>query len=212
MRDFPSFQTPYGVAGLVLNQIPYTKTAYIHLIHVLSFDGLLAECKDFCLACGAEKIYASGDPHLEDCQLFMQVIEMSRPVEGIPDTDACLIPVTDNVLDEWLRIYRQRMSGIDNAAYISRLDGKKLVKEGGAYFVHRNGELLGIGIAKGERLECLASVGKGNGETVVCALSHAISGDRICLEVASTNMRAVRLYERMGFLKTSIKRSWYQVL
>lgn len=212
MRDFPSFETQYGVAGLVLNQIPYTKTAFIHLIHVISFEDLLAECRDFCVACGAELIFAAGDPGLEKFEQNMQVIEMMRPIDGLPDTDACLIPVTEKTLERWLQIYHQKMSGVDNAAHISWLDGQKMVKEGGAYFVHRSGDLLGIGMAKGDRIDCVASLVQGAGETVMLALCHALSGETVHLDVASTNARAIRLYERMGFVKAMIKRRWYQVL
>ena len=33
----------------------------------------------------------------------------------------------------------------------------------------------------------------------------------VTLEVASTNARAIRLYEKLGFIKTEILRSWYCV-
>ena len=37
-------------------------------------------------------------------------------------------------------------------------------------------------------------------------------GGQITLEVASTNERAIRLYERLGFVKTREINRWYRVL
>jgi len=212
MRDIPCFQTDFGTAGLVLNQIPYTQTAFVHLKDSVDVEGLLTECVQFCVACGAEKVYASGDGCSDRYPAYMQVWELTAPLEAMADTDACIIPVTEQTLDRWLELYHARMLGVAHAAHISQQEGKRMPSEGGGYFVHRDGRLLGIGKAKGDTLECLASTQPGAGEDVVLALCHGLSGDRVRLEVASTNHRAIRLYERLGFIKTNIKRCWYQVL
>jgi len=39
-----------------------------------------------------------------------------------------------------------------------------------------------------------------------------LEGQTMELEVASTNERAIRLYERLGFVKTAELSRWYQVL
>ena len=103
------------------------------------------------------------------------------------------------------------MADTPNAAYMDSADGRLLLESGNAYFVHRNGELLGIGIASGDRIDAVVAVLPGMGETVVLALNHALSGERIALEVASANERAVRLYNRLGFLPTSVLSQWYQL-
>ena len=77
--------------------------------------------------------------------------------------------------------------------------------------MHRNGELLGIGKVDNEVISCLASVIPGQGKNVVLALCHAITSEKVCVEVASTNVHAIDFYQRMGFLKTSIVRSWYRL-
>ena len=58
MRNIPVFTTEFGVASLILKEIPYTQTAYIKILSSLAPVELLEECRSFCRAAGAEKIYA----------------------------------------------------------------------------------------------------------------------------------------------------------
>ena len=88
---------------------------------------------------------------------------------------------------------------------------KPCYKKEMATFVHRNGELLGIGRACGEVIDWVASVKPGAGRDVVCALAHALTGDVVTLTVASENHKAVRLYEGLGFLKTKEISRWYEI-
>ena len=211
MRDIPMFPTEYGIAGLVLNQIPYTGDAYVHIHGVTDLRGLLEECVGFCTAAGADRVFACGDCDLSEYPLYTQVVKMQRPLEGIGETDACTMPVTEQTLERWLQLHNDAMTHVDNGAYLSVLDGKKLLLEGGGYFIHRDGQLLGIGIAKDDQLPALASTIKGAGKDVVLALCRALAAETVHLEVASTNHRAIRLYERLGFLQTGVKCSWYRV-
>ena len=71
--------------------------------------------------------------------------------------------------------------------------------------------LLGIGIAAGERIDAVAACVPGAGRDVVLALAHAISGETVCLEVASTNTRAVRLYGCLGFIAAKEVICWYKI-
>ena len=76
MKDFPVFTTEYGVASLVLKEIPYRGESYIHIRDSQEPEKLLEECVSFCRVCGAEKIYAAGDPILEKHPLRVCVYEM----------------------------------------------------------------------------------------------------------------------------------------
>ena len=60
MKDFPMFDTEFGIASLVLKEIPYKGEAYILLREVWDAEQLLAECVSFCRMAGAEKIFATG--------------------------------------------------------------------------------------------------------------------------------------------------------
>ena len=52
MKDFPFFATEYGVAGLILKEIPYQETAYVILRDSQEPETLVQECVDFCRVCG----------------------------------------------------------------------------------------------------------------------------------------------------------------
>ena len=211
MRDIPMFTTEYGVASLVLKEIPYQETAYIIIRDSLEPEKLLEECRGFCRACGAEKIYATGHTILEKRPFLTAIWEMRRDTAGIPDTDAALWPVQDQTLDAWRQIYNQKVKSVPNGAWMTEADGKAMLQKGDGYFVHRGGELLGIGRACGEVIDWVASVKPGAGRDVVCALAHALTGDVVTLTVASENHKAVRLYEGLGFLKTKEISRWYEI-
>ena len=211
MRDFPVFTTENGVASLVLREIPYQGAAYITLQDSLSPGELLAECVDFCKMAGAEKIYATGNPWLEKYPVYTTVMRMQRPREGLEDSDAALFPVTEKTVEQWRSLYNDRMKTVPNASTMTREDGKQLLTKGGGYFVHKDGELLGIGIAREDKIEAIASVKPGAGETVLLSLCSALFSENVVLEVASNNDRAIRLYNRLGFIKTQALRTWYDV-
>ena len=42
-------------------------------------------------------------------------------------------------------------------------------------------------------------------------LMSLVEGDQMTLEVASTNKKAIRLYEKLGFLVTRELERWYSV-
>jgi len=122
-----------------------------------------------------------------------------------------LMPVTDETLEQWRLLYNSRMQDVPNASYMTSSDAQKMRSRGDGYFVHSGEKLLGIGIASGDKIQAIASCAKGAGERVLLALCHALSGDSVELEVASANERAVRLYERLGFLKIRELARWYQI-
>ena len=212
MKDIPVFNTENGVASLFLREIPYRKRAHIKLQSTQNPEALLRECVDFCRLCGAEWIDAAGHAYLEQYPLITAILAMQRPKEGLAETDACLYPVTESTVQQWLDIYNERMADIPNAAYMDSADGKELLKTGDGYFVHRDGKLLGIGKASGDFIDTVISVVPGMGETVALALASVLTEDTVKLMVASENHRAVGLYQRMGFVKTKELSRWYKIL
>ena len=211
MRDFPVFTTENGVASLVLREIPYRGAAYVTLQDSLNPKELLAECVDFCKMAGAENIYATGHDFLDQYPAYTQIVKMQRPKAGLPDSDAALFPVTEKTIEDWRSLYNEKMKAVPGASSMTREDGKQLLAKGGGYFVHKDGELLGIGIAREDKIDAVASAKPGAGETVLLTLCSALFSETIVLEVASENRRAIRLYERLGFLKTELLRTWYDV-
>lgn len=212
MKDIPVFTTEHGAASLFLREIPYRKRAHIKLQDSLDPEKLLDECVAFCRACGAEWIDAAGHAYLEKYPLITALVSMTRDRESLPQTDACLFPVTEKTVQQWLDIYNERMADVPNAAFMDGADGRELLKTGDGYFVHREGKILGIGKASGDFIDAVISVVPGMGETVVLALAGVLTEDTVRLMVASANTRAVRLYERMGFVAVKELSRWYRVL
>lgn len=212
MRDMPMFTTSNGLASLTLREIPYKKVAYIRVQDTLDPEELLRECCDFCKAVGAEHIYATGHSVLETFPLHTEIWEMRCLREILSDTDVALFPLQQETLEQWRTFYNEKMQSVPNARYMTQTDAQALLTSGKGYFVHRDNKLLGIGIASGDKVEAVVSAFPGAGRDVLLALNHALSGDQIKLEVASENRRAVCFYEKLGFIKTDIIETWYQIL
>lgn len=213
MRDFPLFTTDFGVASLILKEIPYKKEAYICIRDVQpgEFAAHLKECVAFCTMAGAERIYATGHEMLEGYPLYTSVIEMRGKPESDPHELMQLFPVTEQTVGRWREIYNQKMKNVDNAGTLERRDETRILKSSGAYFVHNQGMLLGIGWMEDNKLLAIASVVPGAGQRVAQALFSLCDMERITLEVASTNIRALRLYEKMGFIPVREISRWYRV-
>lgn len=213
MRDFPIFTTEFGVSSLTLKEIPYKNQAYIHIRDVqdVFFEEHLKECASFCRMAGAERIFAAGNPKLEAYPLYTAVLEMRG--EAVVDREKLrnLFPVTDETVSRWRSIYNERMKNVDNTATLEARDDKKILESNGAYFVHDDGDLLGIGWLEDTRLLAVAAVKKGTGETVMHTIMSLVEGEQMVLEVASTNERAISLYEKLGFIKTREISRWYDV-
>ena len=212
MRDIPMFTSEFGVASLFLKEIPYRGRAHIKIQSSLDPEKLLEECIGFCRACGAEWIDAAGHEYLEKYPLITALWAMQCPRASIPDTDACLFPMTEATMQQWLDLCNERMADIPNAAYMDSKDGKELLQKGSAYFVHKDGVLLGIGVAAGDFIDTVIALQPGAGETVVRALASVLTEDTVRLWVASANEKAIRLYERMGFVKVKELSRWHRVL
>lgn len=211
MKDIPVFTTQYGVASLVLREIPYTKRAYIRLQDTRQPAEFLKECVSFCTMCGAEQIFATGNSYLESYPRWARIVKMSRSAEGLPQTDAALFPVLPETLEQWRSLYNTRMHDVPNAAFMSEQDGQEMLKKGDGYFVHREGNLLGIGRASEDKIDAVIAAQKGMGQDVLLTLCGLITGDTVNLEVAEENLPAVRLYERLGFLMTGELSCWHLI-
>lgn len=213
MRDFPIFTTEYGVSSLVLKEIPYRNEAYIRIRDVQAgyFAEHLQECISFCRMCGAEAIFAEGNEKLSEYPLYTSVYRMQGKARSEEEKIASLFPVTEQTVSQWRRIYNEAMRSVDNAGTLESREEKRIVDSGSAYFVHRSGQLLGIFWLEGTKLLAIAAVQKGAGETLMHTMMSLLEGEQMELEVASTNQRAIRLYERVGFLKTAELSRWYRV-
>lgn len=212
MKDIPVFDTETGVSTLMLKEIPYKQIAYVK-VHSVQPGGLYAhlkECISFCRMCGAERIFASGHEELKGWKHHCDIIPMALGIRDGIEPELNLFPVTAETVQQWRKIYNAKMAAVDNAATMTAFDEKEICA-GGAYFIHDSGALLGIGWLKNSEVLCVSSVKRGEGERVLKTLLTLADSDRVTLEVASTNERAIRLYQKMGFIPCGEVRSWYTI-
>lgn len=212
MRDFPVFPTEYGVASLVLKEVPYRQEAYITIQSALQPEELLKECISFCRMVGTEKIFARGHESVENHPLHVTIYEMRGHVDVDENKIAHLWPVTEETAGKWRELLNEKLRHVDNAATLEKKDEKEILEAGGAYFVHSGGELLGAGWIVEEELKLIASVQPGEGERIFHSLLSVNRPEQLRLEVASTNHRAIRFYEKIGLVKTAEICRWYRVL
>ena len=212
MRDFPIFTTDFGVSSLVLKEIPYKNQAYICIRDVQPgfFEEHLRECARFCRMAGAERVFAAGEG-LEDYPVYTEVLEMRGQAWVDREKLCCMFPVTEQTVSRWRELYNQAMKTVDNAGTLEKRDEGKILKTPGAYFVHDNGQLLGIGWLEDCKLLAVAATERGAGERVMHTLMSLIEGATMTLEVASTNHRAIRLYERIGLIPSAQVARWHDV-
>lgn len=211
MKNFPFFTTEFGVAALTLREIPYQGKAYIKILDTQEPEKLLKECVDFCHAVGACEIFASGDSYLEAYPLHTALWQMRCDVRSVGNTDAALWPVQSNTVTKFREIYNEKAKKLPNSVWMDDSEEKIMLDDGDGYFVHKDGKLLGIGRVKGEEIRFVGSVLPGAGADVLCALIHAVTGETVTLEVASVNHKAIALYERFGFIKTTELSRWYKI-
>ena len=212
MKDFPMFTTEFGVASLILREIPYRGEAFILIQDSRQPKELLAECISFCRMCGAEKIYARGHEILERYPLHCIVYEMRGTARVDESKVENLWPVTEQTVGHWRELMNEKMRPVDNSATLVKKGEQEILDKGGAYFVHHSGELLGAGWLVDNELLLLASCKSGAGERICHTLFSLIPDQEVRLDVTSTNHRAIRLYEKLGFVRTAEHRRWYKVL
>lgn len=214
MRDFPIFTTEYGVSSLFLKEIPYKKEAYIRIRDVQKafWKEHLAQCVCFCRMAGAERIFAADDGHLDAYPLHASVYEMRGTAWVDPEKVKHLFPVTEETVGQWRQICNERFRDVDCDSTLTSKEEKEILASGGAYFIHENGALLGVGWIHDGEVKVVAAVKPGAGEWVMHTLMSLLDGGDLRLTVASTNARAIRLYEKLGFLKTAEVTRWYEVM
>lgn len=212
MKDFPNFVTANGVASLALKEVPYRQEAYIIIQSSEDPDKLLEECVSFCRVVGAEKVYARGHEFVEQYPIHCTILEMRGHIPVEEEKVRMLWPVTAENIGQWRSLLNEKMAAVDNAATLERAGEKEVLDMGSAYFVHDSGEVLGAGWIVDGELKLIASVQNGMGECVMHTLLSTVSDEDIRIQVASTNTRAIRFYERMGFVATGEISRWYRVL
>lgn len=213
MRNIPVFTGDFGAATLILQEIPRKGEAYcvVQWVQPGKTSEFLAECGRFCRMAGAQSVLATHLPELPAAPPQIRLLRMTCLRAGVPGTDAALWPLLPENGGEFLRIYNEGMSGVPAAMSLQQEDLPRLLTQGGGYFVHRAGEVLGIGQVDGDTLLSLVSCRPGAGRDVTAALISVMQGETVEMQVAESNLRARALYERLGFLTVGTGECWWEI-
>lgn len=211
MRNIPNFTTEYGAAALVLQEIPLRQEAYCLAQWAVpgGEDALLEECARFCRMAGAARVYATGLSR--PGSPAFRLLRMTASRAAIPGTDAALWPLLPEGFADFRQIYNAAMAAVPAARSIGEGDRARLLAQGGCYFVHRGRTLLGLGQVEENRLLSIVSCVPGQGRCVAAALLSTVQADTVELQVASTNARALRLYQKLGFVTVGVAEEWWEI-
>lgn len=200
MRNIPMFVTENGAASLILEQIPYRRAAYVQLLDSLEPETMLKECCDFCRCAGAESVYAWGHPVVEAYPFYTSVLLYSGDRTNLQKSDFVAKNITEDELSRWMHIYNDHMGAVAASAWMTLQKAEEHFKKRTAYSVFDpDGDLCGIGVVEKDTVQAVISLYRGMGADILTALCQKAESDKIFLEVASSNERAVRLYNHQGF-------------
>ena len=205
MQNIPMFTGVHGMATLILKEIPISGLAYVLVRSVWKDDlaGLLAECRDFCRAAGAEAVYGSWETRDLPAAHAYDVLEqtMARDRLPPPPEPLALTPLTARNGPDYLAVYNRCFGKLPgHASYgpkdIQRLQGKNL-----AFLVYRDGVPAAVAELGENKLEGLGVLPEFHGLGWPLALTALarLPGPVLSLRVVSTNERALALYRRIGF-------------
>ena len=217
MKNIPMFTSSCGVATLILREIGWNGCAYVLVRSVWNGQTaqLLEECRGFCRAVGAEAVYASWDANELPAEHAYDMIAMTRHKAGLPAPERAveLEQVTPETAEDYLRIYNQCFRDVPSAASYDRRSLEPLYGEDLAWLARVDGQSAGVAEISKEGLEGIAvlSAFRGLGRDLALSVLPMVPSPTLRLKVASTNHRAIALYDRLGFAPEKTERRWYRL-
>ena len=228
MNDIPAFAEAGGVSTLILREIPYKKTAFVmvRIFDRQSLDEHLQEAVSLCRFAGAKAVYAAAESEV----LFP---------EREPDykmlrlgADCCCETVTEQEFEALCESNLQDYTWIYNACFADIVSAETLTEKkvrtnmenpGRQCLVYyKDGKPAAIsdvefaeGAALLNAVAVLPEYRGGFGQNVlknIMADTVKQGVKRLCVNVMSTNGRALKLYERMGFETESELSCWFRLL
>lgn len=217
MKNIPMFTSSYGLATLILKEIAWNGRAYVLVRSVWNdqIAALLDECRSFCRAVGAEEIYASWDAEELPAEHAWDMIDMACPKSALPAPRQTveLEQAAPETAEDYLRIYNQCFRDVPAAASYDRKSLEPLYGEELIWLAKVRGQYAAVAEISKEGLEGIAVLPefRGLGYDLAAAVLRMVPSTEVRLKVASTNVRARRLYDRLGFAEVGISRRWYRL-
>ncbi len=217
MKNIPVFTSSYGIATLILREISWNGTGYVLIRSVWNGQtaALLEECKGFCRAVGAEKIYAAWDLEPLPAEPAWEMLWMTRPKAGLPQPEKPIVPepLTEENSADYLRIYNACFREVPCAASYDRRSLEPLYGEELAWLAKVDGVYAGVAEISKTGLEGIAVLPefRGLGYELALAVLPMVPSTELRLKVAGTNHRAIALYERLGFSRAGVEKRWWKL-
>ena len=217
MKNIPVFTSSYGIATLILREIPWNGTAYVLIRSVWNDQkaALLEECKGFCRAVGAKEIFATYDMEELPAEHAYDMLAMTRPKAGLPGSGKTvdLEPLTKENSADYLRIYNACFVSVPSAASYDAALLEPLYGEDLAWLAKVDGAYAGVAEISKMGLEGIGVLPeyRGLGYELALAVLPMVPSAELRLKVASTNHRAIALYERLGFACAGAEKHWWRL-
>lgn len=217
MKDIPIFTGHFGIATLILREIPTKRYAYVMVRSYQpgKLPELLGECRDFCIMAGAVHVIATADEPLEFLPHVHDMLEFTCRRETLPPPlrPVELVPVTAENGQQFLDLYNRLFYPIINAATYTRTDLTRILEKGQAYLAVVCGEFAGLGELSEDELSAIGVLPehRGLGHHLALTLLSRMSCEVVRLRVSSVNEPALRLYGKLGFDRTAVLSRWYRL-
>ena len=216
MKDIPVFTGAHGIATLVLKEIPWSGCGYVIVRSVWTdAAAFLEECLGFCRACGAEQVYASWELADLPAEHAYDMIELQMKKSELPKGEPVeLQELTKENSETFLQVYHTCFRQVPNAASYGKKDTARLLGEDTAYLVCKDGVCAAVAEISKTGLEAVAVLPeyRGLGYALTRTVLEMVPSVTLKLKTASTNARALRLYERLGFRQTQVLSRWWKLM
>lgn len=219
MKNIPIFTASYGLASLILREIPYSGRAYVMVRSVWRGEtaALLEECGQFCRAAGAETVYASQELEPLPAKHAYDMVELRCPKADlpVPEKPVELEPLTEQNAAAYLEIYNRCFRDVPGATAYDRADVRRLLETNLAFLTRAGDRYAAVAELSENGLAGVAVLPEcreqGLGRNLTLTVLHRLDAPSLTLKTASANAAALRLYHAIGFRHDRITSRWWQL-
>lgn len=215
MKNIPMFTGQHGLATLIFRELSFSGCAYVMVRAVWNGQtaAFLEECRSFCRAVGAQKVYFCWEEGELPGAPAYEVLVLCREKAGLPPPERTieletLCPENGAVYQE---IYNTCFRAVPGASSCDKKDLQRLYGQDCAFLAKVGGQYAAVAEVSKEGLESIAVLPefRGLGYDWSLTVLPMVPNRQLRLKVASCNERALALYRRLGFEVEKVKNRWY---